>query len=454
MYESSIQNPHAFWEKQARANLTWFKDFETIGTEKKVFTGDFQYGDLAWFPHGQLNAAYNCVDRHVLNGNGDKVAIIWEGDHPTDVKRITYKELQRDVHRLANALRRKGINKGDTVCIYMPMIPEAAVAMLACAYIGATHAVVFAGFSVEALRDRIIDGACKCVITADQGRRANKLINLKRTVDLALLTSSEPGHSVTTVQSVIVFQHTGNKDVADHMNPVRDSWWHDVVAAERPYAVPAVMDSEDILFLLFTSGSTGRPKGIQHSTAGYLLYAQMTHKYVFDVRPDDVYACVADVGWITGHTYVVYGPLLNGATTFIFESVPTFPDAGRYWDMVQRHKITNFYTSPTAIRALMRFGDDIVKKYDRSSLRVLGSVGEPINPEAWRWYHEVVGDKRATIVDTYWQTETGGIIITALPGAIPTKPGSATLPFFGIEPVLLDEKGKEIDGTMCPASSA
>lgn len=445
MYADSIENPDKFWADQARTYLSWFKDFEPIGPEKRVLTGDFQHGDVAWFPRGKLNAAYNCVDRHVEAGRGDKVAILWEGDHAEDLRRITYRELQHEVHRMANALRRRGVRKGDCVCIYMPMVPEAAVAMLACAFIGAPHAVVFGGFSVEALRERIIDGKCKCVITADQGRRANKIINLKRTVDLALLGTSEPGHSVTTVESVIVYKHTGCEEVAKaHFTPGRDHWWHELAAAERPMAVPEEMDSEDVLFLLFTSGSTGRPKGIQHCTAGYLLYAQMTTKLVFDLREDDIYACMADIGWITGHTYTTYGPLLNGATTFIFEGVPTFPDAGRYWDMVQRHRITNFYTSPTALRALMRCGDDYVTAYDRSSLRVLGSVGEPINPEAWRWYYEVVGDKRAAVVDTYWQTETGGHIITALPGAIATKPGSATLPFFGIEPVLLDDKGKEI----------
>lgn len=436
MYQESL-TPQ-FWDKAAKSMLDWMAPYDTVSS------GGFEHGDVSWFNNGRLNACYNCVDRHVLNGKGDKVALLFEGDQPSDVRKITYSELLREVCRFANVLKRSGIRRGDNVCIYMPMVPEVVIAMLACARIGAPHTVVFAGFSIEALRDRIVDGNCRLVITADQGLRGNKAIPLKRSVDSALTSTIE--HNMNFVNRVIVYKNTGCPNVAAHMIPGRDIYWHDAVAGERPVCSVTPMDSEDPLFLLFTSGSTGRPKGIQHSTAGYLLYAMMTTKYVFDVKDDDVYACVADVGWITGHSYVVYGPLLNGATSFLFESTPLFPDAGRYWDMVQRHKISIFYSSPTAIRALMKYGDGYVTKYDRSSLRILGSVGEPINPEAWRWFYEVVGDKKATIVDTYWQTETGGHVITALPGAIPTKPGSATLPFFGIEPVILDTDGKEMIG--------
>ncbi len=439
LYKRSIEDTDGFWGEMAKKHLDWFEPFTSVQH------GSFAEGDIAWFLQGKLNACYNCIDRHIPT-RGDKVALLWEGDKPSDVRRITYKELLRDVCRLSNALKRTGVRKGDTVCIYMPMIPEAVVAMLACTRIGAAHTVVFAGFSVEALRDRIIDGNCVAVITADEGTRGGKHVPLKKVVDRALLDTGDSTHTVKNVHSVIVFQHTHDKATVASFHATRDKWWHDVVAAERPYCPAEPMDSEDSLFLLFTSGSTGRPKGIQHTTAGYLLYAALTHRYVFDIKEDDVYACVADVGWITGHSYVVYGPLLNGSTTFLFESTPLFPDAGRYWDMVQRHKITVFYTSPTAIRSLMKFGPDIVRKYDRSSLRILGTVGEPINPEAWKWYNDVVGEKKATIVDTYWQTETGGHVITPLPGAIPTKAGSASLPFFGIEPVLLNEKGKEVQG--------
>jgi acetyl-CoA synthetase len=428
MYEESIRHPEAFWAKAAREQLDWKHDFHQV---KDV---DMPTGLIAWFLGGSLNACHNCVDRHV-GTRGDEVAILWEGNEPGDVREITYRELQREVCRMANVLRHRGIRKGDRVAIYMPMIPEAAYAMLACARLGAVHSVVFAGFSAEALRDRIQDARCKAVITADEGRRGKKTVPLKRTVDEAVM-------ACPTVKNVFVVRHTGNKV------PFYD---HDVdllasMQGEKPYCPIEYVDAEHTLFLLYTSGSTGKPKGLAHTTGGYLLYTSLTHKYVFDYRDGDIYACVADIGWITGHSYVVYGPLANGATTVMFESIPTYPDAGRYWDMVERLKITQFYTAPTAIRAIAREGNEFVTKYDRSSLRVLGSVGEPINPDVWKWYYEVVGEERCSIVDTWWQTETGGIMITPLPGATPTKPGSATLPFFGIEPVVLDPEGNEIDG--------
>ena len=427
MYKKSIEFPDAFWAEQARKHLTWYHDFS------QVCDSDFKEGNISWFLGGKLNVCDNCVDRHVAE-RGEQVAILWEGDEPGDVRRITYLELQREVCRMANVLKTYGISRGDRVAIYMPMIPEAAMAMLACARLGAIHSVVFAGFSAEALRDRINDAKCKAVITADEGRRAKKTVPLKRTVDEAVMACA-------SVRNVFVFPHTGAKVP---FFPPRDVNLKDAMRAERPYCPITTVDSEDTLFLLYTSGSTGQPKGIAHTSGGYLLYAAMTHRYVFDYREGDIYACVADIGWVTGHSYVVYGPLANGATTVMFESIPTYPDSGRYWDMVERLKITQFYTAPTAIRAIARDGDSFVKKYDRSSLRVLGSVGEPINPEVWKWYYNVVGEGRCNIVDTWWQTETGGIMITPLPGATPVKPGSATLPFFGIEPVILDEKGVEL----------
>ena len=429
LYRESIDNNAAFWEKQAHSFLSWQHDFQLISD------CDFSEGMVSWFLGGKLNACENCVDRHVKE-HGEDVAIIWEPDEPGQEKYITFRELQRNVSRLANVLRHNGIRKGDRVAIYMPMIPEAAYAMLACARIGAVHSVVFAGFSAESLRDRINDARCKAVITADEGLRGKKTIPLKRTVDEAVM-------ACPSIEHVFVAQRTGNKIP---FFPPRDIWLQEAMENERPYCPIEHVDSEDTLFLLYTSGSTGKPKGVAHTTAGYLLYTAMTHKYVFDYRPGEVFACVADIGWITGHSYVVYGPLLNGATTVLFESIPTYPDAGRYWDMVQRLKINQFYTAPTAIRAIAREGDSFVKKYDRSSLRVLGTVGEPINPDTWKWYYNVVGESRCSIVDTWWQTETGGIMITPLPAAIPTKPGSATLPFFGIEPVLLTPEGEEIKG--------
>jgi len=430
-YDRSVNEStrESFWKEKGDSLIDWYSKYTD------VTSGGFEHGDIAWYVNGKLNVCYNCVDRHVKN-NGDKVAILWEGDSPDDVRRITYKELLGEVSRFANALKRQGVKKGDNVCIYMPMVPETAFAMLACARIGAPHNVVFAGFSAESLRSRIIAGDCKVLLTADQGLRGTKVINLKKISDDAL--SQAP-----LVKTVFVLRRTGNEVP---MTEGRDIWWHEAVARERPYCPCEVMDSEDPLFMLYTSGSTGRPKGLQHSSAGYLVYTMLTHKYVFDLKDDDVYGCVADVGWITGHSYIVYGPLSNCSTTFMFESTPLYPDAGRYWDMINRHKISIFYTAPTAIRALMKFGNDYVTKYDRSSLRILGTVGEPINPEAWQWYYEVVGDSKCSIVDTYWQTETGGVVVTPFPGCTPMKPGAATTPFFGIDLELVDEKGAIVEG--------
>jgi acetyl-CoA synthetase len=427
LHTESISNNSEFWGKQARELLHWEHDFRLVSD------CDFSEGLVSWFLGGKLNACENCVDRHVKD-KGDQVAIIWEKDEPGKEERITYRELQRKVSRLANVLRHNGIQKRDRVAIYMPMIPEAVYAMLACARIGAVHSVIFAGFSAESLRDRINDAKCKALITADEAVRGRKIIPLKRMADEAVM-------ACPTIEHVFIAKRT---NVKIPFYPPRDIWLDEAMEGERPYCPIEHMDSEDTLFLLYTSGSTGKPKGVSHTTAGYLLYAAMTHKYVFDYKDGEIYACVADIGWITGHSYVVYGPLLNGATTVLFESVPNYPDAGRYWEMVERLKINQFYTAPTALRAIQREGDSYVKKYDKSSLRILGTVGEPINPDTWRWYYNVVGEERCSIVDTWWQTETGGILITPLPGAIPTKPGSATLPFFGIEPVLLSPEGLEL----------
>jgi acetyl-CoA synthetase len=429
MYDRSINEPEAFWREEALSTLDWFHPFG------RVREFDWEWGQVQWFLNGRLNACHNCVDRHVAT-KGDQIALIWEADTPGEGRTVDYRELQREVCRLANVLRHHGIKKGDRVAIYMPMMLEAVYAMLACARIGAVHNVVFAGFSAESLRDRINDSRCKAVITADEGLRGGKIIPLKRTVDEAVM-------ACPTVKFVFIVRRTGNKIP---FYPQHDVWLREAMDGERPFCPIEHMDSEDTLFLLYTSGSTGKPKGVAHTTGGYLLHAAMTHRYVFDYRPGDVYACVANIGWITGHSYVIYGPLCNGATTVLFESIPTYPNAGRYWEMVQRLGITQFYTAPTAIRAIAREGDTFVKPYDRSSLRVLGSVGEPINPEAWRWYYNIVGEGRCPVVDTWWQTETGGILISPLPGATPLKPGSATLPFFGVEPVVLDDKGMEIPG--------
>ena len=430
MYTESLSDPEGFWARQARSRLLWQHDF------RQVMDCDFKNGEVAWFLGGKLNVCENCVDRHVNQGRGDQLAIIWEGDEPGNNRFITYRELQHSVCRMANVFLKHGLRKGDRVAIYLPMIPEAAFAMLACARLGIVHSVVFAGFSAESLRDRILDSRCRAVITADEGVRGGKVFALKRTVDEAVM-------ACPTVERVLVVRRTGNKIP---FYPHRDVWLDEACQRERPYCPVEHMDSEDTLFVLYTSGSTGKPKGIVHTTGGYLLGVSLSHEVVFDWRPGDVYACVADIGWVTGHSYVVYGPLANGATTVMFESIPTYPNAGRYWDMVDRLKITQLYTAPTAIRAIARLGDEYVKRYERKSLRILGTVGEPINPEAWRWYHDVVGEGRCAVVDTWWQTETGGICITPLPAAVGTKPGSATLPFFGIEPAVLDEQGNELLG--------
>ncbi|KAF9438025.1 acetyl-CoA synthetase [Entomortierella beljakovae] len=430
MHRQSIENPDEFYGKLATELLSWSKPFHTVQH------GGFHHGDTAWFLDGQLNASYNCVDRHAM-ANPDKVAIIYEADEPNQSENITYSELLRQVCQLAGVLRAHGVRKGDTVAIYMPMIPEAVVSVLACARIGAVHSVVFAGFSAEALRDRVQDANCSMILTSDQGKRGGKTIETKRIVD-------EAAKSCPSVKSIIVCQRTGG-DVP--MIPGRDFWWNEEVTKRMTYLTPEAMNAEDPLFLLYTSGSTGAPKGVMHTTAGYLLNAAATVKYVFDYHPGDIFACMADVGWITGHSYIVYGPLALGATTVLFESIPTYPSPARYWELIAKHKITQFYTAPTAIRALRRLGDEWVEGHDLSSLRVLGTVGEPINPEAWHWYNDKVGKGRCAIVDTYWQTETGSHIVTPLPGAIPTKPGSATVPFFGIDLAILDPvTGKELVG--------
>ncbi|ORX58690.1 acetyl-coenzyme A synthetase [Hesseltinella vesiculosa] len=430
LWQESVDNPDKFFGDRARELLTWFKPFQTVRH------GSLDEGDVAWFLEGEINACYNAVDRHALK-NPNKVAIIHEGDEPDQVRKITYGELLREVCRVANVLKNLGVRKGDNVIVYMPMIPETLVALLACARVGAVHSVVFAGFSAESLRDRVKDSSARVVLTSDEGRRGGKNIATKRIVDDALNDQRD-----LNVEHVVVFRRTGTPVpwVED-----RDVWWHEETAKVRSFCPPEPMNAEDPLFLLYTSGSTGTPKGIQHSTGGYMLGAMLSLKYIFDYQENDVYACMADVGWITGHTYLTYGPLLNGATTVVFESTPTYPNPSRFWELIQKHKITQFYTAPTAIRALRRLGDQWLEGYDLSSLRVIGSVGEPINPEAWDWYNEKVGRNQCAVVDTYWQTETGSIIISPLPGATPTKPGSATLPFFGIKPLILDPTtGKEI----------
>ena len=429
MYRRSIEDPDGFWAEQAEQFITWSKRWDT------VCRWDFEKAEIAWFEGAELNVSANCLDRH-LAARGDQTAIIWEGDDPADDKHITYRELHAEVCRFANALKAKGVNKGDRVSIYMPMVHEAAVAMLACARIGAVHSIVFGGFSPDALKDRILDSDCSVVITADEGLRGGRSVPLKANADEAIAACSN-------VHTVFVVKRTGGAiDWVDG----RDVWYEDAIAEAAPDCDPEPMSSEDPLFILYTSGSTGKPKGVLHTSGGYLLYAAMTHKYVFDYHDGDIYWCTADVGWVTGHSYIVYGPLANGATTLMFEGVPTYPDAGRMWDVVDKHGVNIFYTAPTALRALMGQGDDFVKRSSRATLRTLGSVGEPINPEAWEWYYHVVGDARCPIVDTWWQTETGGILITPLPGATALKPGSATRPFFGVEPVLLDEQGNELDG--------
>ena len=433
-YQESVDDPEGFWRRQAEERLSWFHPFDAE-PGAPVLEGDFSGIDFQWFAGGQLNASHVCVDRHLAE-RGDKTAIIWAADEPGEYEHVTYRQLHREVGRLANVLRAHGVRRGDRVAIYLPMVPELAYTMLACARIGAIHSVVFAGFSARSLRDRIVDAGAKILVTADEGMRGGRRIPLKATSDEAL-------DRLELVESVLVVRRTGG-DV--DMQEGRDHWLDEEMTCQRPACPAEWMDAESPLFILYTSGSTGKPKGVMHTTAGYLLYASMTHELVFDLKDDDVYFCAADIGWITGHSYIVYGPLANGATTVMFESTPLYPDASRYWQVVEDLGVNSFYTAPTAIRAIAREGDAPVEKHDRSSLRVLGTVGEPINPEVWEWYHEVVGQGKCDIVDTWWQTETGGILITPLPGATPTKPGSATLPFFGIEPVLVDDEGEVIEG--------
>ena len=428
LYRQSVEDPAAFWESQARRFLHW------RGEWNEVVWHDFPQGRVRWFSGGTLNASENCIDRH-LPRRAAQTAILWEGDDPADHQAISYQELADAVGRLANALASRGVKRGDRVCIYMPMLPQAAYAMLACARIGAVHSVVFGGFSPQSLRDRILDSDCQTLITADEGVRGGRPVPLKRNAEAALA-------GCPNVHTVLTVRRTG-ADVP--WREGRDVWYHELVDSQPTAFAPAVMDAEDPLFILYTSGSTGKPKGVQHSTGGYLLQAAMTHKYVFDYHDGDIYWCTADVGWITGHSYIVYGPLANGATTLMFEGVPTYPDASRCWRVVDKHDVNIFYTAPTAIRQLMAQGDAHVAATSRQSLRLLGTVGEPINPEAWQWYHGVVGERRCPVVDTWWQTETGGIMITPLPGATALKPGSATLPFFGVQPALVDADGKVLD---------
>ena len=429
MYDASINDPDTFWSEQANEFLDWHTRWQ------QLTDSDFMKGEARWFVGGKLNACYNCIDRH-LPKRADQTAIIWEGDDPETSAQMSYSEVYEKVCRLANALKSRGVQKGDRVCIYMPMIPEAAYAMLACTRIGAVHSVVFGGFSPQSLSDRILDSDCQTVITADEGLRGGKPVPLKANTDEAL-------EICPNVHTVIVVERTGG---TIGWKEGRDVWYHEITASASDECEPEWMDSEDPLFILYTSGSTGKPKGVLHTTGGYLLHASMTHRYVFDYRDGDIYWCTADVGWVTGHSYIVYGPLANGATTLMFEGVPNYPDSSRCWQVVDKHQVNIFYTAPTALRALMGQGDEFVTETSRQSLRLLGSVGEPINPEAWEWYYHIVGDGRCPIVDTWWQTETGGIMITPLPGATELKPGSATRPFFGVVPVLLDENGNEIEG--------
>jgi len=432
LYDESVSDPNAFWGRIGK-RLEWSKPY----TQVKDTSFDAHDLRINWYADGELNVASNCLDRH-LEKNGDKIAIIWEGDDPNESRRISYRELHAEVCKCANMLKNLGVQKGDRITIYLPMIPEAAVAMLACARIGAVHSIVFGGFSPDSLAGRIVDCASKLIITADEGLRGGKKVPLKINVDEAL---QRPG--TNTVETVIVVRRTASP-VA--MQAPRDRWYHSLMEAQSAECAPEPMNAEDPLFILYTSGSTGKPKGVLHTTGGYLVYASYTHECVFDLQENDVYWCTADVGWVTGHSYMVYGPLANGATSLMFEGVPNYPDVSRFWQVVDKHQVTLFYTAPTAIRALMRDGEAPVKKTKRTSLRLLGTVGEPINPEAWEWYHRVVGDERCPIVDTWWQTETGGILITPLAGAIAQKPGSATKPFFGIKPAIVDVNGTQLEG--------
>jgi acetyl-CoA synthetase len=429
MYKQSIEDPDVFWAEQAEEFLDWTKTWD------RVQDWDFRSGKIKWFEGGKLNVSYNCLDRH-LETRGDQVALLWEGDDPEVDKKITYRELHEEVCKFSNVLKGRGVKKGDRVCIYMPMVTEAAVAMLACTRIGAVHSIVFGGFSPDSLRDRILDSDCQTLITADEGVRGGKAVALKKNADKALA-------DCPNVHTCVVIRRTGG-DV--DWQEGRDVWYDELMADASSDCPAEEMDAEDPLFILYTSGSTGKPKGVLHTTGGYLLFAAMTHKYVFDYHDGDIYWCTADVGWVTGHTYIVYGPLANGATTLMFEGIPTYPDTSRFWQVIDKHQVNQFYTAPTAIRALMRSGEEPVKKTSRSSLKLLGTVGEPINPEAWEWYYHVVGDARCPIVDTWWQTETGGHMITPLAGATDLKPGSASKPFFGVQPAIVDEQGNELEG--------
>ena len=440
LYRLSLDNPEWFWGEQAKA-LTWFHPWQS------VFDADYKEVDFSWFLGGRINASFNCIDRHLAT-HGDRTALIWAQDEPGVYTHITYRELKHHVCRVANVLLHHGVKKGDRVCLYMTMMPELVYTMLACARIGAVHSVVFGGFSAEALRDRIVDAKCHVVVTANEGLRGGKRVPLKKTVDRAI-------EGMSMVETVLVARRTDG-DVP--MEAGRDLWLDEETARQRSTCTNEWMGSEDPQFILYTSGSTGKPKGLLHTTGGYLTYAAFTHKMVFDYHPGDIYFCAADIGWVTGHSYIVYGPLANGATSVIFESTPLYPDAGRYWQIVDDLGVNILYTAPTALRALAQAGDEWIKKYSRKSLRILGTVGEPINPEVWRWYHDVVGEGRCTVVDTWWQTETGGILITPLPGVTPTKPGSATLPFFGVKPVIVDPatgavlEGNDVSGALCLAT--
>ncbi len=429
-YAESVTDPDGFWSEIAE-RITWFKKWD------KVSEYDFVKADIKWFDGGKLNASYNCLDRHVESGHGDAIALIWEGNNPEEDKTFTYSELLSEVKRFANALKTMGVRKGDRVCIYLQMIPELPIAMLACARIGAVHSVVFGAFSAEALRDRINDSACKMLITQDTAVRGGRGgLPMKANADRAVA-------ECPSIERIVVVRRTGDRVDFDSS---RDLWWHDVMENAIEACKPEAMNAEDPLFILYTSGSTGQPKGVLHTTAGYLLYTSYTHETIFDYREGDVYWCTADIGWITGHSYIVYGPLANGAISVMFEGVPNYPDFGRFWQVVEKHGVNLFYTAPTALRALMKEGDAWVEKFNRSTLRLLGTVGEPIKEPEWLWYYNVVGEGRCPIVDTWWQTETGGIMITPLPAATPLKPGSATLPFFGVVPVILDEAGNEVEG--------
>ena len=430
MYDESVADPESFWANVAE-RITWYKKWDTVREY------DFVNANIKWFDGGKLNACYNCLDRHVEAGHGDATAIIWEGNSPDEDKTFTYSELLAQVKRFANVLKAQGIRKGDRVCIYLQMVPELTIAMLACARIGAVHSVVFGAFSADSLRDRINDSECKLLITQDTAFRGDRSgIPMKANGDAAVA-------KCPSITGVIVVRRTGDPVDFDES---RDVWWHEAMATADDECPPEEMDAEDPLFILYTSGSTGQPKGVLHTTGGYLVYTSFTHEIVFDYHEGDVYFCAADIGWITGHSYIVYGPLSNRAITLMFESIPTYPDFGRYWQVIDKHQVNLFYTAPTALRALMKEGNDWVTQHSRSTLRLLGTVGEPIKEPEWLWYYNIVGDGRCPIVDTWWQTETGGILMTPLPGATPLKPGSATLPFFGIEPVILDEEGKEVEG--------